>query len=102
MVVMDSGLVASRRPGMTTVRLVGRRRRPRPLRAAQALERLGHAEHADVVEAAADDLDADGKTLNIEAAVDGDGGVLRHIPRYGIADVLEWPHRVVGGRGPFR
>jgi len=35
--------------------------RPRPLRAAQGLKRLGHAEYADVVEAAADDLHADRK-----------------------------------------
>src|SRR5258707_14975898 len=39
------------------------RARPRPLRAPQALERLGHSEHAEIVEAAADDLDADRETV---------------------------------------
>src|SRR5215813_5030147 len=69
--------------------LLPRRRRPGPLRAAEALERLGHCEHADVVEAAADDLHADGKALCVVSAIDGDGGVFRHIPWYGVADVLE-------------
>src|SRR6202023_1782828 len=44
------------RPGMT-VELFCRRRRPRLLRSPQALERLRHPEHAEIVEAAADDLD---------------------------------------------
>ena len=36
---------------------------PRLLRAAQAFERLRHAEHAEVVKATADDLHADRKAL---------------------------------------
>src|SRR5215218_8979657 len=45
-----------------------RRRGPRPLRAAQGFEGFGHAEHAEVVEAAADDLDADRETLGVVTA----------------------------------
>src|SRR6478752_5250726 len=52
-----------------------RRRGPRPLRAAQAFEGLGHAEHAEIVEAAADDLHADRETLGVVAAIDRDRGV---------------------------
>src|SRR6185295_19982133 len=48
------------------------RRGPRPLRAAQAFEGLGHAEHAEVVEAAANDLHADRKALGVVTAIDRD------------------------------
>src|SRR4051812_41109858 len=58
-----SGLVATQRPGMTKRELFLRRHRPRLLRAAQAIERLGHAEYAEIVKTAADDLNADRKAL---------------------------------------
>src|SRR3979490_1774289 len=83
-------------PRMTTVPravLNWRRHRPRPLRAAQALERLRHSEHAEIVEAAADDLHADRKTAATNAAMYRDGRIFRHVPRHGVADVLE---RLVG------
>src|SRR6185312_8175738 len=87
--------MAGSSPAMTAAVMPSllRRRRPRPLRAAQALERLGHAEQAEIVEAAADNLHADRKTLFVITAIDGDGRVLCHIPWHGIADVLE---RLVG------
>src|SRR5262245_8834996 len=61
------------KPGHDSIgsgRLLLRRRGPRLLRPAQALECLGHAEHADVVKTAADDLHADRKTVLVVAAVD--------------------------------
>jgi hypothetical protein len=51
------------KPGHDGVHLIRRRAGPRLLRPAQALKSLGHAKHADIVKAAADDLHADGKTL---------------------------------------
>src|SRR6202049_1732332 len=78
-----------------------RRPRPRPLPATQALERLRHAEHAEIVEAAADDLDADRKAPGAEAAIDRGGRVFRHVPRHGVGDVLERPVGIVGWRGEF-
>src|SRR3984893_6030391 len=63
-----------------------RRLRPRLRRPPQALERLGHAEHAEIVEAAADDLHADRKAAFAEAAVDRGGRIFRHVPGHGIAD----------------
>jgi hypothetical protein len=72
-IARDSGFVAEpvigprfartrwRRPEMTK-RLFRGRARPRPLRTPHGLERLCHGEHAEIVEAAADDLDADWKT----------------------------------------
>jgi hypothetical protein len=54
-----------------------------------SLERLRYAEHAEVVEAAADDLNADRKAAFAEAAVDRGGRIFRHVPRHGVADVLE-------------
>src|SRR5215475_10552054 len=62
---------------------------PRLLRAAQSLEGLGHGEHAEIVEAAADNLYADREAVGVVAAVDRHGRVLRHVPRHGVADVLE-------------
>jgi len=57
---MDSGFVASRRRGMT--KEVTRWAAPATaLRTAQALERLRHSEHAEIVEAAADNLHPDRK-----------------------------------------
>src|ERR1700732_4794537 len=76
-----------RRPGMTMI--LTRHPRPRPLRVSQAFERLGHAEHADVVEAAPDDLYADRKALRVITPVDRDGRVFGHVPRHGVADVFE-------------
>src|SRR4051812_30327705 len=66
-----------------------RRRRPRLLRPAQSLECLRDPQHADVVEAAADDLHADRKTFCVVAAVDRGRRILRHVPGHGVADVLE-------------
>src|SRR4051794_22931576 len=65
------------------------------LRPAQALKSLGRAEHADIVKTAADDLHADREAVLVVAAIDGDGRVLRHIPRHGKADVLERLCRIV-------
>src|SRR5690242_11342618 len=69
--------------------LFPRRAWPGLLRPAQALERLPHGEHAEVVEAAADDLDADREAVGIIAAIDRQRRILRHVPRHGIGDVLE-------------
>src|SRR4051794_15846808 len=52
-----------------------RRLRPRLLRPAQSLERLGHAEYAEIIEALPDDLHADRKTLPVIAAIDRSGRV---------------------------
>src|SRR5258705_5610890 len=87
-IARDSGFVAEpvigprfartrwRRPGMTK-RLFLRRARPRPLRTAHGLERLRHGQHAEIVEAAADDLDADRKTACAKAAIDRSGRIFR-------------------------
>src|SRR5258708_11606253 len=91
--------MAGTSPAMTGSELFLRRRRPRPLRTAQAFERLGHAEHAEVVEAAAHDLHADRETLLVVAAIDRGGRVLRHVPRHGVADVLKRFCRVVDRGG---
>ena len=48
-----------------------------------------------LLEAAADDLDADRKALLVIAAVDRQRRILRHIPRHGKADVLERLCRIV-------
>src|SRR2546430_17640566 len=66
-----------------------RRAGPWPLRAAQAFERLRHAKHAVIVEAAADDLHADRKSAFAKAAIDRHGRIFRHVPRHGVADMLE-------------
>src|SRR5215470_8889656 len=52
--------------------------------------RPGHddGEHAEIVEAAADNLYADREAVGVVAAVDRHGRVLRHVPRHGVADVL--------------
>src|SRR4051794_13402150 len=63
---MDSGPAPLAHPGMTR-KLLPWRGRPRLLRAAQGLERLGHAEHAEIVETPADDLHADRKALFVVA-----------------------------------
>src|SRR6202451_4785207 len=83
--------MAGTSPAMTVFgdRVLLRRRRPRLLRPAQALERLRHREHAEIVEAAADDLDADRKTLGAKTAIDRDSRIFRHVPRHCIGDVLE-------------
>src|SRR3954469_16792379 len=81
--------------------LFRRRDRPRLLRAAQAFERLGHAEHAEIVEAAADDLHADRETFAVVTAIERDRGIFGHIPRHGKADVLERLVGVVDRRGEF-
>src|SRR5437899_12060626 len=78
-----------------------RRARPRPLRTAQALERLRHAEHAEIVEAAADDLHADRKSAVAKAAVDRHGGIFRHVPRHSVADMLERFCGIVDRGGEF-
>src|SRR5215471_14359541 len=78
-----------------------RRARPRPLRTAQAFESLTEREHADVVEAAADDLHADRKAVLVIAAVDGEGRIFRHVPRHGVADVLERLFGIVEGGSVF-
>src|SRR5258705_12483599 len=78
----------SRRPGMT--KRLFRRTRPRPLRTAQALERLRHAEHAEIVEAAAADLHADRKSPRANAPVDRPGWIFRQFPRNGVAAIVEW------------
>src|SRR5882757_5785650 len=93
---MDSGL-ALRAPRNDNKRLF-RRRRPRPLRAAQALERLRHSEHTEIVEAAADNLHADRKTAGAKAAVDRGRRIFRHVPRHGVSDVLERPFGIVDRR----
>src|SRR5947208_6586329 len=79
--------------------LLLRRRGPWPLRAAQAFERLGHAEHAEIVETAADDLHADRETLGVVTAIERDRGIFGHIPRHGKADVLERLVGVIDRRG---
>src|SRR5258707_15745008 len=81
--------------------LLLRRDRPRLLRAAQALERLGHAEHAEIVKALSDDLHADRKALFVVAAIDRGGRVLRHVPRHRVGDVLERFEGIVEWRGEF-
>src|SRR6266403_6316974 len=80
--------MAGTSPAMTASELFLRWRGPRPLRAAEAFERLGHAEHAEIVEAAADDLHADREALRVITAIERDRGIFGHIPRHGIADVL--------------
>src|SRR5712675_3128051 len=81
--------------------LTFRRARPRSLRTAQTLESLCHAEYANVVEAAADDLHADRKSARAKAAVDRDGGIFRHVPGHGITDMLEWFCGIVDRGGEF-
>src|ERR671921_386428 len=81
--------------------LSDRRSRPRPLRSSQGLKRLRHSEHAEVVEAAADDLYSDWKALLVIATIDRDGGVFRHVPRNGIGDVLERFFGIVERGGEF-
>src|ERR1700681_1681401 len=81
--------------------LLLRRTGPRLLRPAQALERLRHAEHAEIVEAAADDLDADRKALGAKTAIDRDSRIFRHVPRHGVADVLERFCGIVYGGSAF-
>src|SRR4051794_28553799 len=90
-------------PAMTKVsrNLRLRRRGPRPLRAAQAFERLGHAEHTEIVETAADDLYADRKALRVVTAIDRDRRIFRHIPRHSKSNVLERPVRIVDRSGEF-
>src|ERR1700720_1010759 len=78
-----------------------RRHRPRLLRPAQALERLGHAEHADIVEAAPDNLHADRKTAFTEAAIDRGRRIFRHVPGHSVADVLERICGIVDRGGEF-
>ena len=73
--------MAGTSPAMTEC-LLCRRARPGLLCAAQALERLGHAEHADIVEAAADDLRADGKAVGVEAACEVTGKSKATLGRY--------------------
>src|ERR1700746_1828336 len=87
------GRVGGTSPAMTTLieKLPLRRVRPRFLRAAQALERLGHCQHAEIVEAAADDLHADREALGVIAAIDRHGGIFGHVPWHRVADVLERP-----------
>src|SRR5215813_14854886 len=82
--------------------LLLRRRGPRLLRAAQAFKRLGHGEHADVVEAAADDLHADREAVIVVSAIDRHGRVLRHVPGHGEADMLERLLGIVEGGGELR
>src|SRR5260370_15192544 len=65
--------------------LTFRRARPRPLRTAQALESLCHAQHADGPEAAARDMHADPKSAPAKAARDRGGGDFRHRPRHSVA-----------------
>src|SRR5215469_16547897 len=72
--------------------------RPRPLRATQALERLRHRQHAEVVKAAADDLHANRKALGVVATIDRYRRILGHIPRHGVADMLERLVGIVDGR----
>src|SRR5258708_1700094 len=81
--------------------LTFRRALPRPWRTAQALERLGNAEHAEIVEAAADDLHADRKSARAKAAVDRNGGIFRHVPRHSVADMLERFCGIVDRGGEF-
>src|SRR5215468_710490 len=94
------GLAASPRAGMRGV-LPLRRAWPRSLRIAQAFEGLTEREHADVVEAAADDLHADRKAVLVIGAVDGEGRIFRHVPRHGVADVLERLFGIVEGGSVF-
>src|SRR5437868_228814 len=84
------------RPGMTA--LIFRRLWPRPLRAAHGLEGPRHSQHADVVEAAADNLHADRETRLVITAIDRERGVFRHIPRHRVADMLERFCRIVDRR----
>src|SRR5215831_15973971 len=79
--------------------LLRRRTRPWPLRAAQAFKSLRQRENAVIVEAAADDLDADRETGLVIAAVDRHRGIFRHVPCHGVGDVLERLCGVIDGRG---
>ena len=68
-----------------------RRQRPGPLRAAQGLPGAAQAQHAEIVEALADDLQADRQALAGVARVHRSGGLLRHVEGDRVADVLEGP-----------
>src|SRR4051812_28452680 len=69
------------------------RLRPRPLLAANDLEGAGDLQHAQVVEAPARDLHADGQAAGRETAIDRRRRLLGHVVRHGEADVLQRAHR---------
>src|SRR5579872_3541972 len=78
-----------------------RHARPRPLRAPQAFKRLAHAEHTEIVEAAADNLHADRKARCVVSAIDQIGGIFRHVPWNRVSDMLERAFGIVEGSGEF-
>ena len=66
--------------------------------AASLPRRARDLQHAEVVVALADDLQADRQAGAGVAAVDARGRLLAHVVGDGEADVLERPRRIVGGR----
>src|ERR1044071_3660216 len=102
----SGGTAVTRRP--TARRHAGQCRRvalrpsgigPGALGGAELLEDAGELEDAGIVEAAADDLDADGEAAVAGGPVDRGGGLLGHVEWNGEGDVGERVVRVVAGGG---
>src|SRR5262249_3360754 len=77
------------------------RLRPCPLWAPGRLEPACQPQDAEIVEAAAGNLQADRLALTGIAAVDRSGRLLAHVVGHGEGDVLERPRHVVGRRLPL-
>src|SRR5580692_699754 len=89
-------------PGADLLSLLGARWRlgPRPRRAgAHRLEGGSDAQHAEIVEAAADNLHADRQALVAIAAIDRERRLLRHVEGDGEADMRKRIERIVTRRG---
>src|SRR3546814_16572600 len=60
---------------------------------------MRHAQHAGIVEAMADDLQADRQAAGVIAAADRGGRLFRHVERRGEADMAEGLRRIVARAG---
>src|SRR5580704_2400417 len=88
-------------PGADLLSLLGARWRlgPRPYRAgAHRLEGGSDAQHAEIVEAAADNLHADRQALVTIAAIDRHDRLLRHVEGDSETDVGKGIERIVARR----
>src|SRR5215207_7108540 len=91
-------------PAMTTeiARSYHLQLRPGPPVRAHRLPGVREPQHADIVEAAADDLETDGQSRRREARIDGGGRLVRHVQGDRVADMLERFLRIVDGRCQLR
>ena len=80
----------------------GPRLRKRRQRRAQLLPEPRQPQHAEIVEAAAGDLQADRQALRRHPGRHRDRRLVRHIRRQSEADMLEGPGRIVDRRGQLR